>query len=142
MTIGKRIRTIRIHRELTQKQLGEMLGYKNSPSVRIAQYETGQRSPMPNALKKFSNALKVAPEALDIPNIDNHTVLMHLLFALEEFFNLRIESINDEVCLIFNNDEITGLLSEWLKQYKAYQNGELSEQEYKEWEYNYSRKKC
>lgn len=141
MSIGKRLRSIRKYRGLTQKQLGELLGYNSASCIRIAQYESGRRSPSPDAIKNFSRVLNVVPDALDIPSIDGSTNLMHLLFALEEYYDLRIETSNDEVHLHFNNTDIQELLSDWMNLYRAFLNGEITEQEYKEWQYQYQGKK-
>lgn len=141
MSIGKRLRSIRKSRGLTQKQLGELLGYNSSSCIRIAQYESGRRSPSPDSIKNFSRVLNVVPDALDIPSIDGSTNLMHLLFALEEFYNLRIVALNDEVYLHINNTDIQELLSYWMSLYRVFLNGEISEQEYKEWQYQYTGKK-
>ena len=141
MDIGKRLRSIRIHRNLTQKALGIILGFKKSPEIRVAQYETGQRSPRQEAVVKFSDALNVVPEALSIPSVNSSTELMHLLFGLEEYFNLKVDSLNGKMCFSFKNKELKPLLNEWLNKYIDYKNGNISEYEYKEWQYQYSGKK-
>ena len=141
MNIGKRLRTLRLHRNLTQKALGILLGYNNSPEIRVAQYELGQRSPRTDAVAKMSDVLNVAPEAINIPKINSTTELMHLLFGLEEFFNLKVDSLNGKMCFSFKNKELKPLLNEWLNKYIDYKNGNISEYEYKEWQYQYSGKK-
>ena len=41
MTIGQRIRKARLNREITQQELGELVGFPDdSADVRIAQYES------------------------------------------------------------------------------------------------------
>ena len=46
MAIGKRIRFFREQRGMTQKRLGMLVGFSEATaSVRIAQYETGMRTP-------------------------------------------------------------------------------------------------
>lgn len=140
MNLGKRLRNIRMFRQLTQQALGKMLGFKgNSTYIRIAQYERGQRTPKSDYLEKLSSVLNVVPEALNIPSINSSTELMHLLFALEEFFDLRITVLDNKVCLTFG-EEAEPLLSEWYEKYKSFQNGDISENEYKNWQYNYKRK--
>jgi len=140
MNLGKRLRNIRMFRQLTQQALGKMLGFKgNSTYIRIAQYERGQRTPKSDYLEKLSSVLDVVPEALNIPSINSSTELMHLLFALEEFFDLRITVLDNKVCLTFG-EETEPLLSEWYEKYKSFQNGDISENEYKNWQYNYKRK--
>ena len=54
MNLGKRLRNIRMFRQLTQQALGKMLGFKgNSTYIRIAQYERGQRTPKSDYLEKL-----------------------------------------------------------------------------------------
>ena len=64
---------------------------EKSADVRLAQYETGSRKPKaelyPPAL---AQALDVAPQALDIPDIDSYIGLMHTLFALEDIYGLTV----------------------------------------------------
>ena len=38
-------------------------------------------------------------------------------------------------------EELEELLSEWLKMYNSYKNGDISEYEYKEWEYKFCKRK-
>lgn len=139
MNVGKRIRSIRLFRNMTQKELGDKLGYNNSPTIRIAQYESGMRSPQKEPMKNFADALDVSFDAIDVPTIEDSTKLMHTLFALEEFFDLRITVLDNKVCLTFG-EEAEPLLSEWYEKYKSFQNGDISENEYKNWQYNYKRK--
>ena len=140
MNIGKRLRNIRNHRNLTQQALGEKLGIdEKSAGVRVIQYEKGLRTPRKKYVEKFSEVLNVMPEAINVPTINDSTGLMHLLFALEEFFDLRITELDNKVCLTFGK-EVEPLLSEWYEKNKSFQNGDISENEYKDWQYNYKRK--
>lgn len=140
MNIGKRLRNIRNHRNLTQQALGEKLGIdEKSAGVRVIQYEKGLRTPRKEYVEKFSEVLNVMPEAINVPTINDSTGLMHLLFALEEFFDLRITELDNKVCLTFGK-EVEPLLSEWYEKNKSFQNGDISENEYKDWQYNYKRK--
>ena len=46
MTIGERIKKIRVFRKMTMDELGGALGFEGkNMSVRISQYETGARIP-------------------------------------------------------------------------------------------------
>lgn len=140
MNIGKRLRNIRNHRNLTQQELGVKIGIdEKSAGVRIIQYEKGLRTPRKEYVEKFSEVLNVMPEAINVPTINDSTGLMHLLFALEEFFDFRITELDNKVCLIFGK-EVESLLSEWYEKNKSFQNGDISENEYKDWQYNYKRK--
>lgn len=141
MNIGKRIRSLRIFRNMTQKELGDKLGYNSSPTIRIAQYEAGKRTPQKEAISNFADALDVSFNAIDVPAIDDSTELMHTLFAMEDFFDLKIKDIDQKAYLTFDSKELEEMLSEWLKMYQSYQNGDISEYDYKEWEYKFCKRK-
>lgn len=141
MNIGKRIRSLRMFRNMTQKELGDKLGYISSPTIRIAQYEAGKRTPQKEAISNFAEALDVSFNAIDVPAINDSTELMHTLFAMEDFFDLKIKDIDNKAYLTFDSLELEEMLSEWLKVYNSYQNGDISEFDYKEWEYKFCKRK-
>lgn len=58
MAIGERIHFFRTLRGMTQKYLGARLGFdEKSADVRIAQYESGPRSPKDNYLALLAETL-------------------------------------------------------------------------------------
>ena len=106
MAIGERIHFFRIMRGMTQKYLGMLVGFpERSADVRLAQYETDSRKPKTDLTAALAQALDVAPQALDIPDIDSYIGLMHTLFALEDIYGLTISETNGEVCLKVNKDK-------------------------------------
>ena len=120
MAIGERIRFIRNLRGMTQKWLGMAVGFpENAADVRIAQYESGTRTPKEKVLNDLARVLEVSPLALDVPNIESYYSLMHTLFTLEDLYGIRICNIDGEICLTL--DRSTGsnfismfnMLSEW-----------------------------
>ena len=63
MAIGKRIKLFRNRKNLTQKQLGEQLGFLGRTSdVRMAQYESVESIPKQNLMKQMSGILGVSPD--------------------------------------------------------------------------------
>ena len=46
MEVGQKIKLVRLHRGLTQKQLGDLLNLGDGGANRIAQYEIGYRVPI------------------------------------------------------------------------------------------------
>ena len=87
MAIGERIHFFRLMRGMTQKYLGTAVGFpERSADVRLAQYETGTRKPKAELTSALAQALNVAPQALDVPDIDNYIGLMHTLFTLEDIY--------------------------------------------------------
>ena len=60
MAIGKRIRFFRNRKGMTQKQLGEILGFLGKTSdVRMAQYESEARTPKQDLVKEMANIFDV-----------------------------------------------------------------------------------
>ncbi|MGN0755046.1 MAG: helix-turn-helix domain-containing protein [Aristaeellaceae bacterium] len=58
---GDRLRQLRKERNLTQQQLAELIGVKNSV---ISFYEVGERMPSPEVLRKLAMALHVSTDYL------------------------------------------------------------------------------
>ena len=56
MTVGEKIKRIRIFREMTQRELGLAVGLTEN---RIAQYETNYRTPKKELLNQIAEALHV-----------------------------------------------------------------------------------
>lgn len=85
MTIGEKIKTARNLRGLTQKELGMKLGFdENSADVRIAQYESGTRTPKLELLSEIAAVLDVNINSLKNPSLENTETFIHLLFDLEQ----------------------------------------------------------
>ncbi len=61
MTIGQRIKKIRLFRGMTQKELGNILGFGAHGDIRIAQYESGVRTPKEQMLIKMADVFCVQP---------------------------------------------------------------------------------
>ena len=62
MAIGKRIKFCRNRKGMTQKQLGEILGFLGKTSdVRMAQYESEARAPKHDLVKEMANLSISAP---------------------------------------------------------------------------------
>ena len=90
MAIGERIHFFRLLRGMTQKYLGMALGFpEKSADVRLAQYETGSRTPKADLTAALAQVLDVSPHALSVPDIDSYVGLMHTLFTLEDNYGLK-----------------------------------------------------
>ena len=144
MAIGERIHFFRIMRGMTQKYLGMLVGFpEKSADVRLAQYETGSRKPKSDLTAALAQTLDVAPQALDIPDIDSHIGLMHTLFALEDIYGLTVSEAGGEVCLKVSKDKSKGaaellkILSAWKEQANKFSAKEISREDYDQWRYNY-----
>jgi transcriptional regulator with XRE-family HTH domain len=70
MAVGDRIKRVRNMRGMTQKELGLAAGFDdNSADVRIAQYESGARTPKEDMLKKIADVLDVNFRSLYEPTL-------------------------------------------------------------------------
>ena len=144
MAIGERIHFFRTMRGMTQKYLGTLLGFpEKSADVRLAQYETGTRTPKADLTAALAQALDVAPQALSVPDIDSRIGLMHTLFALEDVYGLTIGELDGEVCLRIDKDkgrtahDLLEMLTAWQEQFAKLAAGEISREDYDRWRYYY-----
>ena len=144
MAIGERIHFFRTLRGMTQKYLGTAVGFpERSADVRLAQYETGSRKPKADLTAALAQVLDVSPQALDVPDIDSYIGLMHTLFTLEDLYGLHIDEIDGELCLRLDKAKGTTYLSmfdmfhAWQEQAEKLKSGEITQEEYDQWRYNY-----
>ena len=144
MAIGERIHFFRTMRGMTQKYLGMLLGFpEKSADVRLAQYETGARTPKADLTASLANALGVSPLALSVPDIDSYLGLMHTLFTLEDRYGLTIDELDGEVCLRVNARHskdaarLHEMLCSWHQAAVMLKAGEISQEDYDRWRYRY-----
>lgn len=144
MAIGERIHYFRNKRGMTQKYLGQAVGFpERSADVRLAQYETGTRTPKADLTATLASALDVSPQALAVPDIDTDIGLMHTMFALEDTLGLKIGELDGEVCLRLNKEmglkyiSLLEMFSAWLVEAQKLERGEITREEYDRWRYYY-----
>lgn len=144
MAIGERIRFFRNLKGMTQKWLGIAVGFpEKTADIRMAQYESGSRTPKAELTEKLANVLEVSPLALSVPDIDTELGLLHTLMALEDTYGLRIDKLDGETCILLDSEKNTGngflhdFFDEWQKQAERWRNGEITREEYDRWRYNY-----
>lgn len=141
MAIGERIRFIRNLRGMTQKYLGTLVGFpEKTADIRMAQYESGTRTPKDDLTKALAFALDVSPMALSVPNIDSYVEIMHTLFALEDLYGLKIDKLDGEACIRidpFSKSALKECFVAWQKEAEKYRAGEISKEDYDKWRYNY-----
>ena len=106
MAIGDRIRFIRNLRGITQKMLGIEIGFpERTADIRMAQYESGTRTPKADLTQTLAGIFDISPLALNVPNIEDERGLMHTLFALEDIYGFKAEIIDGKVCLTVDADK-------------------------------------
>ena len=88
----ERIRFFRNLRGMTQKWLGQAVGFpQKTADIRMAQYESGSRTPKEDLVKSLAGVLEVSPLALRIPDIDSELGFIHTLFAVEDLHGVRVK---------------------------------------------------
>ena len=144
MAIGERIRFFRNLRGMTQKYLGTVVGFpEKTADIRMAQYESGSRTPKADLTENLAGVLGVSPLALSVPDIDSYLGLMHTLFTLEDRYGLTIEkgengvSMRVDPCKGKDAAELSEMLNAWAEQAEKYRKGDISREDYDKWRYNY-----
>ncbi len=144
MAVGERIQFFRKLRGMTQKYLGTQVGFpEKSADVRLAQYETGTRTPKADMTAALANILDVSPLALSVPDIDSYLGLMHTLFTLEDRYGLTVKEVDGAPCLCVDPskgrdaEELYRSMCAWREQTAKLEAGEISKEEYDRWRYRY-----
>jgi len=148
MAIGERIKRIRNLRKLTQKELGLAIGFDdNTADVRVAQYESGTRTPKEDMLNKIAEVLDVNYRSLYEPTLYAAEDVMYKLFELDEHYNhLQILNMADESststsksskAVSFNSHLLDEFFEEWQERKKDLADGIISKVEYMEWKLNW-----
>lgn len=137
MTLGDRIRKYRLLKGITQKQLGEDVGFKTSTAdVRINQYETNKMSPKQDIRQKIADALDVDISALSDTNILSSEDVIQILFELESIIGLDIERNAEYTRLIIPNNcdsQLNSYLYAWYIQKKNSSNDSEAYLQYEKW---------
>ena len=144
MAIGERIRFFRNLCGMTQKYLGQVVGFpEKTADIRMAQYESGSRTPKADLTNKLAEVFGVSPQTLSVPDIDSYIGLMHTLFTLEDRYGLTIERTENGVSMYADPKkgtdaaEFSEMLNAWAEQSEKYHNGDINRDEYDKWRYNY-----
>ena len=143
MNIGERIKRIRTLRGMTQKDLGIALGFpERSADVRVAQYESGSRTPKEDVIQEMAKVLKVKPKAIADPDYNTYMGLMYMFFDLEETYGIHVDEIDGELCLRLDRSrkdyaELFDMLLNWNEARKNGQADFDSYVAYEEWKLHY-----
>ena len=139
MSIGENIKRIRDKRGITQKELGISIGFgETSASPRIAQYETGNRVPKEEILKRIADVLQVNWKNIDIPTGYKEEDMVYRLLVLEDYFpemKLERNTQTGDVLINFHNKTLNDFLFAWGVIRGQREKGLISEEEYLNWKY-------
>ena len=81
MKIGTKVRKIRRHRHMTQRELGERIGLGESGANRIAQYD---RTPKRDQINEVAYALNVREVRLSLEAVETQQTMIHNLLLLDQ----------------------------------------------------------
>ena len=144
MAIGERIRFFRNLRGMTQKYLGTVVGFpEKTADIRMAQYESGSRTPKADLTENLAGVLGVSPLALSVPDIDSYLGLIHTLFTIEDRYGLTIEKGENGVSMRVDPRkgkdaaELSEMINAWAEQAEKYRKGDISREDYDKWRYYY-----
>ena len=143
MSIGERIKFFRNLRGMSQKEFGILAEFPpRSADIRIAQYESGTRTPRGNILERLAYYLKVTPTALEVPSFESDYHFMHTLFMLEDKYGFEIEQASPrEITLKLKTSlppkSHERRLEDWAREYQKFKTGEITKEEYDQWRYTY-----
>jgi transcriptional regulator with XRE-family HTH domain len=122
-------------------ELGFALGFEeNTADVRVAQYESGTRTPKEDALRKIAEALDVNYRALYEPTLYAAEDVMYTLFELDEHYGgMKIHEVDNSnhLAVSFGSKLMDDLLCEWQQRKKDLADGVISKAEYMEWKVNW-----
>ena len=145
MAIGDRIKRARLFRGLTQKEFGRQVGFdEKTADVRIAQYESGVRTPKEDMLRTMAEVLDVNYRSLYEPTLYAAEDLMFTLFELDEHYDIELHEIPDpkypkkkHIAVQFHSNVLDSFLIEWLQRKKDLADDTISKDEYTEWKLNW-----
>lgn len=139
MNIGDKIKLVRRHRGLTQQQLGILIDIKNGAANRIAQYETGYRTPKAEIVEKIAKVLNVREETFYMPN-DTIVDLIRTLIWYDWKHSLPFQDFGDSTqCFLLrirlscSHPAVKALLADWRIHRTAFENGRITSSDYLEW---------
>ena len=145
MTLGEKIKQIRKFRGLTQKQLGMAIGIDDKTAdIRIAQYETGIRTPKTGYKSKLAKALKVSEINFMSTKSDSIDYIAQSLFWLDEIVPIPSDALLVELYLVRSEEKnpftsrLAVFYKEWILMQSKLSKGVITREEYFEWKLNWT----
>lgn len=123
MTVGEKIKKYRLLNKLTQRELGQMIGFTaNTEASRVRKYEADIMAPKSDILTTIASVLDISPYAIMKPSTENINNVIHLLFDLEEEYGVSFESYDDNgrVTVEIENMELLDALKQLIQKKREY----------------------
>lgn len=139
MAIGNKIKRIRNLRGLTQKEFGRLIGFdEKTADIRVAQYESGTRTPKTDLLRKMAEILDVNICYLSEPSLYSAEEIMFTLFELDDNYPVKIlDTPNEKHSVCFDSVLMDSFLKEWKIRKQELADGIITPEEYLEWKINF-----
>ena len=138
MTTGDRIKKIRKAKGLTRAELAYLCSMSE---LTIRSYEQNVRKPSNSQIEKIALALGVNVCAISDPDLSNRVGLAHTLFEVEELYGLTVAKVDGLICIKSSSDKNSqsnnDFLSVWYSMKEKLINGDITQEEYNFWKYNY-----
>ena len=132
MKLGEKIKLVRMHRGLTQRELGERLCLNGNVANRIAQYESGFRKPKESRTKEIAKALNIREENFFTRAETPEDIIRTMIWY--DWEHGCGGSVPIDTILLFDDLEEVGVfLKEWYSQKKKLRMREISRAKYLEW---------
>ena len=130
--LKNRLKELRAEMDLSQTAFGRMVGVSKNSIISI---ETGRFCPTAKL------ALLIC-KALNVPDIDSCTGVMHTLFTLEDLYGFVIIEHDSQPVIKLNPNcdkypQLHRMLLDWLKKKQMLSSGAITREEYDDWRYGY-----
>lgn len=132
MKLGEKIKLVRKHRGLTQRELGERLHLDGNAANRIAQYESGFRTPKESRTKDIAKALNVREENF-FTRAETPEDIIRLMIWYDWEHGCGGSVPIDTILLFDNFEEVEKLLKEWCSQKEKLRARTITRAKYLEW---------
>ena len=116
-----------------------LIDIKNGAANRIAQYETGYRTPKAEIVEKIAKVLNVREETFYMPN-DTIVDLIRTLIWYDWEHSLPFQDFGDSTqCFLLrirlscSHPAVKALLADWRIHRTAFENGRITSSDYLEW---------
>ena len=132
MKLGEKIKLVRKHRGLTQRELGERLHLDGNAANRIAQYESGFRTPKEDRIQEIARVLNVRKENFFTRAETTEDILRLMIWY--DWEHGYSGSVPIDTILFFDNfEEVEKLLKEWYSQKEKLRMRKITGAKYLEW---------
>ncbi|MCR5756175.1 MAG: helix-turn-helix domain-containing protein [Acetatifactor sp.] len=107
MTLGEKIRRLRLLKDMTQHDLGRALGFSDATAdSRVRKYERDVMAPKEDIRSKLAKILDADMSALSDIAICSDEDVMQVLFTLEQDYGVEISRTEENTTISFRNDSV------------------------------------